>query len=50
MAQNADASNPLGLLCARCERPRDRNAEQRDEIAACPASPPQSVCRTLSLP
>src|SRR5262245_50530380 len=32
--QHADAPHPLGLLRARCERPRGRRgAEKRDEIA-----------------
>jgi len=31
--QHADPPHPLGLLCARCERPRSRTAEQRDELA-----------------
>jgi hypothetical protein len=32
--EDADASHPLALLRLRCERPRRRAAEQRDELAA----------------
>ncbi|MGB7013254.1 MAG: hypothetical protein WBD97_23015, partial [Pseudolabrys sp.] len=33
--EHADAPHPLGLLCARRERPRSRCApEERDEVAA----------------
>ena len=35
--QRANAPHPLGLLCARRERPRSRRAaEQRDELAPFP--------------
>src|SRR5262249_45109297 len=32
--EHAEAPRPLALLRARCERPRRRAAEQRDEIAS----------------
>ena len=31
--EHADASQPLALLRARCERPRSRTAKKRDELA-----------------
>src|SRR6516225_3488979 len=34
--EHPDTTHPLGLLCARRERPRSRRAtEQRDEVAPC---------------
>src|SRR5262245_45534877 len=50
----ANAPQTLVLLRARGERPHDRTAEQRDELAAPHTkhgvTPPQSVYRTLNLP
>jgi hypothetical protein len=34
MHEHADAPHPLALLRTGRERPRDRTAEQRDELAA----------------
>ena len=35
-AQEADPPHPVAMLCARCERPRRRAAEQRDELTPFP--------------
>src|SRR5262249_160899 len=50
--EHADPPHPLGLLCARRERPRCRRAaEKRDELAAShsitPSASPSSLSRTV---
>jgi hypothetical protein len=32
--KNSDPPNSAGLLCARCDRPRRRSADKRDELAS----------------
>ncbi len=45
--QHTDSSHPIRLLRACCKRPRNRSAEQRDEVAALHSitSSARAICR-----